>query len=179
MREYFTLPDSETAVSHNLTTNEFTELSPNTSQENELFLDAFEDNFFSTYKDLREKYENHVHKRFAMARRAILCNFSLHDNEPDIDTDGMMHPEFVMCPMRCECRLGFCALKRRTALTEREIEYIKLAASGKSYEQIADELDRSQFTVQTMFRNIYARLNFHGKTAKAQLIMYCKNNQLI
>lgn len=178
-REYFCDPDSQTPIAHNMITHRYTVISQNSKEENKLFLQIFEDNYPENYKALEKHYAKHVRKRYMMARRGILCNFMVNDNTPDVDEDGVMHPEFVPCPLRCECKLGFCSLVERKLITEKELSYLKLSASGMEYLQIADEMGRTLENVKATFKRMYRRLGFSGTTAKAQLISYAKDHQLI
>lgn len=178
-REYFISHDSLTAISHDLNNGGYIEISPETRDENEIFLNALQDNYPDAYEALKKRFENHANKRFNMARQGLMCNFSINDNQPDLDENGILHPEFITCPIRNHCKLGFCKLKRRSDLTDLQLKYIKLASDGLSYQQIADNLCRSLHTVRTTFKKIYARLNFHGKTALANTIRYAAERQLI
>jgi two-component system NarL family response regulator len=49
------------------------------------------------------------------------------------------------------------------ALTERELEVLKLLAQGKESQAIADELTISANTVRTHLQNIFAKLGVHSK----------------
>jgi DNA-binding NarL/FixJ family response regulator len=48
-------------------------------------------------------------------------------------------------------------------LTEREVEVLRLVASGKSNAEIAAELVLSIRTVERHISNIYAKINAHGR----------------
>ncbi len=49
------------------------------------------------------------------------------------------------------------------ALTEREVEVLRLIAAGKSNREIADELVLSLRTVERHITNIYGKIGAHGK----------------
>jgi len=57
------------------------------------------------------------------------------------------------------------ATEGATALTQREIEVLQLAAEGCSATGIADRLVLSPATVRTHFANIYQRLDVHERAA--------------
>ena len=52
-------------------------------------------------------------------------------------------------------------------LSERELEVLKLVASGMTNEQIADQLFLSTRTVERHLSNVYAKLRLSGKSARA------------
>ena len=50
-------------------------------------------------------------------------------------------------------------------LSERELEIVRLVATGRSNQQIADELILAVGTVKTHIHNIYGKLNVASRTA--------------
>jgi len=61
-------------------------------------------------------------------------------------------------------------------LTVREIEIVRLVASGKIAKEIADELHLSTHTVYTHRKNIMKKLQF---TSPTELVLFAINNNLI
>ena len=57
-------------------------------------------------------------------------------------------------------------------LSARELEVLRLVASGLSNEQIADQLYLSARTVERHLSNIYAKLRISGKAARAAAAAY-------
>jgi DNA-binding NarL/FixJ family response regulator len=62
------------------------------------------------------------------------------------------------------------AQRRRQPLSRRELEVVKLGAQGLLNKEIADRLSLSERTVQTHWRNIFAKL---GVCCRVEAIMHC------
>jgi two-component system OmpR family response regulator len=58
-------------------------------------------------------------------------------------------------------------------LTERELEVLKLLASGKTYKQVARALELSQSTVRNHLHNVYHKLNV---VDRAQAVIVSREN---
>lgn len=56
-----------------------------------------------------------------------------------------------------------------TRLSERELQVVRLVASGRSNQQIADELFLSLPTVRTYLRRLFVKLDVHDRTSLAVL----------
>ena len=65
-----------------------------------------------------------------------------------------------------------------TGLTLREIEVLRLIASGKSNQQISEELVLSIRTVERHISNIYAKIGVYGSTARAAATAYAFSHGL-
>jgi len=58
-------------------------------------------------------------------------------------------------------------------MTERELEVVRLLASGKTYKQVARALDLSQSTVRNHLHNVYQKL---GVVDRAQAVIVSREN---
>jgi len=105
------------------------------------------------------------------------CNFSTHDGRPDF-TDGVLITEKVPCPCRHRCLLGYCDYD--SALSNRELQVVKLFAQGFDESSIADQLFISRATVHNHITNIYSKLGLSGTSHPDRLLIsYAHNNKLV
>jgi len=58
-------------------------------------------------------------------------------------------------------------------MTERELEVVRLLASGKTYKQVARALNLSQSTVRNHLHNVYGKLNV---VDRAQAVIVSREN---
>ena len=72
-------------------------------------------------------------------------------------------------------QFAFEPLGKSASLTSREMELLKLAASGLSNRQIADRLDISISTVKNHFRNILSKLHLKNRR---QAVAYARHHGL-
>jgi DNA-binding NarL/FixJ family response regulator len=63
-------------------------------------------------------------------------------------------------------------------LTPREVDVVQLIASGRSNREIAERLVLSERTVERHIANIYEKLSFHGKAARAAVAAYALQHHL-
>jgi DNA-binding NarL/FixJ family response regulator len=56
-----------------------------------------------------------------------------------------------------------------TPLSPREVEILRLLASGHAYKQIADDLGASINTIRTHIKRIYEKLHVHSRTEAIRL----------
>lgn len=149
-----------------------------------------EEMFSFLYKTIQEDYpealkacieslpKNIRYVNFKATDRFLRCNFSKHDNLPDINEDGSLMLERVECPLRgiCQHENIICNPKYNTHLSKRETEVAIELASGYKINQIADNLYISTCTVTNHRNKIYKKLNINNI---AQLINWAYQNQLI
>jgi ATP/maltotriose-dependent transcriptional regulator MalT len=67
---------------------------------------------------------------------------------------------------------------RLADLTERELSVLRLVAAGKSNQEIADSLVLSVRTVERHVYNIYQKLGYSGKSARASIAAFAAQNGL-
>ena len=58
-------------------------------------------------------------------------------------------------------------------MTDRELEVVRLLASGKTYKQVARALNLSQSTVRNHLHNVYGKLNV---VDRAQAVIVSREN---
>ena len=115
--------------------------------------------------------------KFLIVRGFIKCNFIVLDNHLDVDDNGNLNTEFVLCPRTGECiECGLvCNSPIDTELSEREIQVLRLIADGMENVAIADELYISTHTVHNHRNNILKKL---GKNNTAELVSYWYKSNL-
>ena len=69
-------------------------------------------------------------------------------------------------------------MRATEALSRREIEVTRLAADGRTNEQIADALTLSVRTVERHLSNMYAKLGLSGSAARAAAVAEYVRGQL-
>ena len=99
------------------------------------------------------------------------------DNHLDIDENGNMNTEFILCPRTGECiECGLiCNSPANTELTDREVEVLRLIADGNDNMTIAEILYISVNTVHNHRNNILKKL---GKSNTAELVRYWFENNM-
>lgn len=108
------------------------------------------------------------------------CNFSTKDGNPDVDDDGNFILERVSCPIRHICKRITCKCQITGNLSEREIQVIKLFASGFSEDELANRLFISKATVHNHITHIYAKLGYTGENnPDRHLVAYAFKNNLL
>ena len=180
MIEFFWTPWNTRLVVHEIEANPF---EPFTSEN--LILAKEVDRtvrlqFPDTYANLCRLYSDSPAMVYPRANRFLKCNFSVYDNQPDIDSDGFFNVETVPCPMRGECKDGICNPKNTVELSAREQSIIRLHVEGFSQDQIGDRLFISPNTVHSHITNIYRKLGFTGQPhPDFLLISYAYKNHLV
>lgn len=121
--------------------------------------------------------ENKVWYDFLIVRGHINCNFIQHDNRLDIDENGNLRTEFILCPRAAECPdYGFvCNCPSDCALTERLVEVLRLIVAGFENNEIAGKLYLSPHTVHNHRNKI---LEVTGSKNTADMVRWWyENNQ--
>lgn len=138
------------------------------------------DYYPETYAKLCKIYGKSKPYRFARVNRFLKCNFSEHDNHPDIDDDFNFDFERVSCPLRGECKDAICEPVMTTKLTDREVEVIGHHVDGATQQEIGERLFISPSTAHNHITNIYKKLGFTGKNNPDKLLInYAYKNKLI
>jgi len=136
------------------------------------------ENYPEAFRALTDIYGNSALYKFMMVRRFGKCNFSIYDNRPDIRTDGLFNLEFVPCPLRGECKWEntICLPKFNTALSDREMQVLKLICENLEDSQIADKLFISIHTANNHRRSIERKLGVNNKLG---ILKYAKENSIL
>lgn len=130
------------------------------------------DRYPSAFSSLMALYSvnntNRCDYEYRVVHRFLRCNFGSYDQlRIDIDGDGKMHFEEVMCPLRGECQFDgiICRPKLNSELTNREMEVVELLVSSPlTNEEIAQKLFISPITVKRHIGNVMAKLGCHSRT---------------
>ena len=180
MLEFFWTTNKSRLMVHDLEKDEIFPLSP---EEGELLykIDGIiNENYPDTAVELIRIYGDGFGYKFPRVNRFLKCNFSVHDNRPDIDDDWNFDFETVPCPLRGECKDGICKPKLSSKLTHREKDVIKLHVEGLTQVEIGDRLYISERTAHNHISNIYKKLGFTGQANPAKLLInYAYKNKLI
>lgn len=133
---------------------------------------------FEALMDIYSKSSRNVpYFQFKAVSRFIRCNFGEYDyNHFDIES-GSFSFEEVRCPLRGECKheCVICKPRLNTALTDRELEVLRLIARNMQTDAIADELHISPCTVARHRDNIRQKI---GAKNTAELVKYWLQNNL-
>jgi DNA-binding CsgD family transcriptional regulator len=141
---------------------------------------SIKDRYPEAYSSLKDIYGYQDCYTYARAYRFLKCNFSVNDNQPDVDEDLNFELELVPCPMRGECKDGICNPQLTTKVSNREKEIIRLHVEGLSQAQIGERLYISERTVHNHFTNIYRKTDLTGKTCPDHLLInYAYKNHLV
>lgn len=110
-------------------------------------------------------------------RQFAICRFSSFDLVADVTEGGHSHPEFTICEKRGRCPYEgtLCrSLPDHYHLSSRELQVIRVMASGLPNKLMAYELGISINTVSTHIENIANKLQVHSK--RKILLWAVKNN---
>jgi DNA-binding CsgD family transcriptional regulator len=111
---------------------------------------------------------------FQIVHRFIRCNFGKFDGLTyDIDGD-VLHIEDIACPLkwRNDCPLrGVVCRPKPLGLTSREAEVAKLSSTGKTYEEISDELGISHSTIKNTIQKVKEKLHLSSSKEITKLII--------
>lgn len=116
-----------------------------------------------------------------MLEKFLICRFGALDSTPDFDTSKENFTfEYHDCGMRENCPYEFTLCDRvkidGVLLTRKEVQIVKLIASGYTDIQTADLAKIALDTLLTHKKNIYAKLSIHSQ---AQLTAIAFRNNLI
>lgn len=129
------------------------------------------------YKSLCEAFGYGPQCAFERVYNFSACNFSTHDGRADINEEILI-TEKVPCPCRHRCSLGYCSYD--SDLSIRELQVVKLFASGFEEAGIAEQLFISKATAHNHITNIYSKLGLSGSSHPDRLLVtYAHNNKLL
>ncbi|MHB8209177.1 response regulator transcription factor [Mucilaginibacter sp.] len=119
--------------------------------------------------------------RVEVIRQFLLCNYGGFDNSADMADSKLQPTEYWPCPLRGKCAFEgkICdGLKTDSGqiLSTREIQVVKLIASGHMDKEIASHLKIKLNTVTTHTKNIRTKT---GLFRKPDITRFAYQNQLI
>jgi len=185
MLEFFWTTDKNRLMVHDIKTDEYYPFTADHIDLIDRCEQKIQQDFPDTWYSLKQEYTSPTMPvpwvvRFKRINRFLKCNFSVHDNRPDIDDDWNFDFEKVPCPLRGECQREYCNPKLTHELTKREIEVIQLHVEGFRQQEIGDRLYISGLTVKNHICKIYRKLGFTGKDhPETLLINYAYKKKLI
>jgi DNA-binding CsgD family transcriptional regulator len=181
MTEFFWTPANSRLMVHNLATDEVYPFDDQKHLGYAKKLDSIiQDKYPQAHAALCAIYGDADCFAFARANRFLKCNFSLNDNQPDIDEDYNFQLELVPCPLRGECKHGICNPKLTSRLSRRELDIVRLHVEGLNPADIGEKLFISKATVHNHFSNIYNKLGFTGQACPDHLLInYAYKNHLV
>lgn len=177
--EFIGLPDGEVEV------RVMNEPSYRLEESHRAFINSFIELLIAkrpiAYSALQQRYikskTNTTYYEFLIVRGFIKCNFIVLDNHLDIDANGNINTEFVLCPRTGECHeCGvICNSPANSDITDREKDVLKLIVQGRNTNDIADCLYISANTVHNHRNNMLKKL---GLNNTADLVRYWYENEL-
>jgi DNA-binding CsgD family transcriptional regulator len=120
-----------------------------------------------------------------MLEQFLICRYGAMDGTPDFEkSKENFTPEYHDCGKRGNCPFEFVLCdrvkikteKHEVFLTRKEIEIVKLIASGLTDIQTADKAGVALNTLLTHKKNIYSKLEINSQ---AQLTLVAVHNNLI
>lgn len=116
-----------------------------------------------------------------MLEKYCWCRFGAFDGNPDLLKDQTQFtPEYWDCGKRGDCPYQFILCEKvwfgSIYLTKKQIEIVKLIASGRPDKQICDDAGITYFTLVSHKKNIYTKLNLHSH---AEITAFAYKNNLI
>lgn len=130
------------------------------------------------YHALEQEYEasmlNKSFFRFLIVHRFIRCNFGKFDGLTYDIEGNVMHLEEINCPLkwRNECPLrGVVCRPLPFGLSPRETEVAKMASSGKTYDEISEELGIAHSTIKNVIQKVKEKLHLDSSKDIAKILI--------
>lgn len=175
--EFFVYPKGEIKVEDDC--GQFKKYDENCHELTESMLELIETQYPTAFGALSVVYEkskpNRRYYDFLRVHRFIRCNFSLLDQLTwDVDSGGVMHLEDIPCPLK---GCGECALEnivcnpRPFGLTARETAVAKLISSGRTYEEVSEELSIAHSTIKNILQKVKEKLKLSSSKDIAKLFV--------
>ncbi len=156
-------------------TREYTESDQELTEE---LLGLIEAQYPSAFEALSREYEksrpNKRHYDFVRVHRFIRCNFGKFDGLTWDIEDGVLHLEDTACPLKWgnDCAMkGVICKPKPFGLTTREAEVARLTSSGRTYDEISEELGITHSTIKNTIQKVKAKLHLASSKDIAKLII--------
>lgn len=185
MLEFFWSPYSNHLMVHDISKDEINKLTEKNTELIDKVCTILKEDYPDNWNELIADYAKsalpiNAETKYKIVNRFLKCNFSVNDNEPDIDDDFNFEFEKVPCPIRDECTKAYCRPKLSNNLTKRECQIVPYLVEGLSHAQIGDILYVSPITIKNHVYKIYLKLGFTGKPhPETLLINYAYKHKII
>ncbi|MBE7179146.1 MAG: helix-turn-helix transcriptional regulator, partial [Mucilaginibacter polytrichastri] len=118
----------------------------------------------------------------AQRRKYISCLFGGFDGLPDISNSQLLDTEFWPCPQRGQCSeegklCNAFLMPSGKYLTKREMEVLRMVATGLIDKEIADRLHMNEKTVKAHNKNIQEKIGTNKR--KGDMIRFAYDNKLV
>lgn len=175
--EFYVSPDGKVKVDEESIpfTKEYTEADKElTEYVARLINNQYPEAYNALAQEYRASMPNRQFFRFLIVHRFIRCNFGKFDGLTyDIEGD-VLHIEDIACPLkwRNDCPLrGVVCKPKPFGLTSREAEVAKLSSSGRTYEEISEELGITHSTIKNTIQKIKEKLHLSSSKDIAKLMI--------
>lgn len=132
----------------------------------------------AAYEALCMEYEksrpNRRHYNFLRVHRFIRCNFGKFDGLTWDIEGNVLHLEDISCPLKwCgECKMkGVICKPQPFGLTNREAEVAKMTSSGRTYDEISEELGITHSTIKNTIQKVKEKLHLSSSKDIAKIIV--------
>lgn len=139
------------------------------------------ENYPDAVKVLEKKFAtskmNRTFFHWQIVTSFFACKCGAIDNVMDIDDEGFLHAEFMICPSRFFCKDRICMIAQKHKLTPAETEIMPLLADGLSHKSIGMILKKSPEAVKSTICRACKRfgIEINGK----KLVAFCNKKGLL
>lgn len=140
----------------------------------ELIRNQYPEAFNALAVEYRASMANKPFFLFLIVHRFIRCNFGKFDGLTFDIEGGVLHIEDVACPLkwRNDCPMkGIVCKPKPFGLTTREAEVAKLSSSGRTYDEISEELGITHSTIKNTIQKIKEKLHLSSSKDIAKLMI--------
>ena len=175
--EFYVSPDGKVKVDEEGIpfTKEYTEGDKElTEYVAELIRNQYPEAYNALALEYRASMPNKPFFQFLIVHRFIRCNFGKFDGLTYDIEGNVLHIEDIACPLkwRNDCPLrGVVCKPKPFGLTSRETEVAKLSSTGRTYDEISDELGISHSTIKNTIQKIKEKLHLSSSKDIAKLII--------
>lgn len=140
-----------------------------------------EENYPDAIRVLEKKFAaskmNRTFFHWQIVTNFFACKCGAIDNVMDIDDDGFLHSEFMVCPCRFFCKDKVCMIAQKYRLTQAESEIMPLLADGLSHKTIATILNKTPDAVKSTIFRACKRFGLEANGKK--LVAFCNKKGLL
>lgn len=175
--EFYVSPDGKVKVDEEGTpiTKEFTESERElTEYVANLIKNQYPEAFNALVLEYRASKPNKSFFLYLIVHRFIRCNFGKFDGLTYDIEGNVLHIEDIACPLkwRNDCPLKDIVCRPKPfGLTTREAEVAKLSSTGRTYDEISEELGISHSTIKNTIQKIKEKLHLSSSKDIAKLMI--------